>query len=217
MSGKLSSKDIRKRIGHPVVDADGHYSDLIGHWKNRSRRALEEVNPANPDRKPMHELFERFGGKQLADRLDKNSIFDGLGATGTGNVKELNDLSACGIGRPEDILELLTRNLYCGGEADDPINAWAFNLRVNPYHAGIKTLRGSDIGHLDVGNMKEVIEETYELVEDGLVTEEDLREFVFINPLRFWGEGRFDFFRATVLENEAADTLRDERPSRSPE
>ena len=43
------------------------YSDLIGHWKKRNRHALEEVNPANLDRKLMHELFERFGGKQLAD------------------------------------------------------------------------------------------------------------------------------------------------------
>ena len=28
MSGKLSSKEIRKRIGHPVIDADGHWLEF---------------------------------------------------------------------------------------------------------------------------------------------------------------------------------------------
>ena len=157
----------------------------------------------------MHELFERFGGKQLADSLDTSSLFEGLGATGTGNIKDLDDFSACGIERAEDIRELFTRNFYFGCEADDPINAWAFNSRINPYNAKIKTLLGSDIGHFDVVNMNEVLEEAYELVEDGLISEEDFREFVFVNPLRFWAEGNPGFFKGTVLESEAANTLRE--------
>jgi hypothetical protein len=57
--------------------------------------------------------------------------------------------------------------------------------------------------------MNEVLEEAYELVDDGLITEEDFREFVFTNPTRFWGEGRPDFFKGTVLENETASVLRE--------
>jgi predicted TIM-barrel fold metal-dependent hydrolase len=183
------------------------YSDLIGHWKKRNRHALEEVNPANLDRKLMHELFERFGGKQLADRLDHSSIFAGLGATSTGNIKDLDDFSACNIESPEDIRELFTRNFYFGCEADDPINAWAFNSRTNPYRARIRTLLGSDIGHFDVVNMNEVLEEAFELVEAGLITDEDFREFVFTNPLHFWADGNPDFFKGTVLESEASQAL----------
>jgi hypothetical protein len=182
---------------------------LIGHWKKRNRRALEEVNPENLDRKLMRELFERFGGTRLADQLDSSAIFDGPGATATGNIKDLDDFSACGIESAEDIRELFIRNFYFGCEADDPINAWAFNSRVNPYKARLKTLLGSDIGHFDVVNMNEVLEEAYELVEDGLITEEDFREFVFLNPLRFWSESRPDFFKGTVLESAAAEALRD--------
>jgi predicted TIM-barrel fold metal-dependent hydrolase len=189
------------------------YSDLIGHWKKRNRHALEEVNPANLDRKLMHELFEQFGGKRLADTLDSSSLFDGLGTTSTGNVKDLDDFSACGIDRAEDIRDLFTRNFYFGCEADDPINAWAFNSRVNPYKARLKTLLGSDIGHFDVVNMNEVLEEAYELVEDDLITEEDFREFVFTNPLRFWAEARPDFFKGTVVESEAAAALRETKLS----
>jgi predicted TIM-barrel fold metal-dependent hydrolase len=184
------------------------YSDLIGHWKKRNRQALEDVNPANLDRSQLRELFERFGDSRLAARLDRSTIFEGLGATGTGNVKDLDDFSACGIEHPEDIRDLFTRNFYFGCEADDPINAWAFNSSVNPYGARMRALLGSDIGHFDVVNMNKVLQEAYELVEDGLITEEDFREFVFTNPLRFWAEGNPDFFKDTVLEDEAAQELR---------
>ena len=42
-----------------------------------------------------------------------------------------------------------------------------------------------------------------------------LREFVFVNPLRFWAEGRPDFFKGTALQSEAAEALRDAQPTRS--
>ena len=84
---------------------------------------------------------------------------------------------------------------------------------MNPYKARIKTLLGSDIGHFDVVNMNEVLEEAYELVEDGLISEEGFREFVFVNPLRFWAEGRPDFFKGTALESEAAEALPEAQPS----
>ncbi|HJU10382.1 MAG TPA: hypothetical protein VJ728_05885, partial [Candidatus Binataceae bacterium] len=184
------------------------YADLIGHWKKRNRQALDEVNPANLDHNLMHELFERFGDSELAQRLEHSSMFEGVGATGTGNVKDLDDFSACGIEHPEDIRELFTRNFYFGCEADDPTNAWAFNSSVNPYRARLRTLLGSDIGHFDVVNMNEVLEEAYELVDDGIITEADFREFVFTNPLRFWAEGNPDFFKGTILESQAAQEFR---------
>ena len=58
---------------------------------------------------------------------------------------------------------------------------------VNPYKARLKTLLGSDIGHFDVVNMNEVLEEAYELVEEGLITEEDFREFVFAQSFALLG------------------------------
>jgi hypothetical protein len=61
--------------------------------------------------------------------------------------------------------------------------------------------------------MNEALEEAYELVEDDLITEEDFREFVFTNPLRFWAEARPDFFKGTVVESEAAAALRETKLS----
>ena len=49
--------------------------------------------------------------------------------------------------------------------------------RLNPIFS-------SDVGHFDVVDMTEVLEEAWELVEHGLITEDDFREFVFANPAR---------------------------------
>jgi hypothetical protein len=94
-------------------------------------------------------------------------------------------------------------NFHFGCEADDPINAWAFNAKVNPYGARLKAIFSSDISHWDVPNMAEVVEEAYELVEKGVITETDFRDFVFGNPVSFFGGMNPDFFKGTVVEDEA--------------
>jgi predicted TIM-barrel fold metal-dependent hydrolase len=187
--------------------ACGLYSDLIGHWKKRNLKALDEVNPANLDRKLLGELIERYAGHEAADRLAQSMQPAAEGGAGTGGLRNLDDFAACGISRAEDIRELFATNFYFGCEADDPMNAWAFNRKTNPYGARLNTLLGSDIGHFDVVDMKQVLLEAHELVDDELITPDDFREFVFANPVRFWGEANPDFFKGTVVEKQAREML----------
>jgi predicted TIM-barrel fold metal-dependent hydrolase len=185
------------------------YCDLIGHWKKRNLHALEEVNPANLDREMLSDLIRRYGGEELARRSEASrSLARGRGDA-VGGIRELDDFAACKIERPEDIRDLFVRNFYFGCEADDPVNAWAFNRRANPYGARLNTLFGSDIGHFDVVDMAEVLEEAHELVDDGVITPDDFRDFVFESPVRFWGEANPDFFKGTVVESAAAKLLRE--------
>ena len=44
-----------------------------------------------------------------------------------------------------------------------------------------KAMMSSDIGHWDVTDMNEVVEEAYELVDHGLITEEDFHDYTFAN------------------------------------
>jgi NAD(P)-dependent dehydrogenase (short-subunit alcohol dehydrogenase family) len=44
---------------------------------------------------------------------------------------------------------------FFGCEADDRVNAWAFNRRANPLGARLNAIFGSDIGHFDVPDMLE--------------------------------------------------------------
>jgi hypothetical protein len=182
------------------------YADLIGHWKKRNAHALAEVDPANLDRKRLAELFGRYEPR-WAEQL-KTWMPEGEGGmSAMPGAGRHDDFAACGIERAEDIRDLFCRNLYFGCEADDPMNAWGFNARVNPYGAKVKTLFGSDIGHFDVADMREVLPEAHELADEGLITERDFRDFVFTNPVEFWGGMNPDFFKGTRVEKAAAAAL----------
>jgi hypothetical protein len=128
-------------------------------------------------------------------------------STLTGGLEDPDDYFRCKIARKEDLRELFVPRFYFGCEADDPVNAWAFDRRANPMGARLNAIFSSDIGHFDVPDMAAVVPEAYELVEDGLITEGDFRDFMFDNAVRFWGEVNPDFFKGTVVEKAAAEVL----------
>lgn len=182
------------------------YSDLIGHWKKRSPEALEAVNPANLDRDLLVELVRRYGPRSYIEKIEKLPSAAGRGLP-TDRPEQLDDFARCGITRPEDIRDLFVPHFYFGCEADDPVNAWAFNRQVNPFGARLNAIFGSDIGHFDVPDMTEVMVEAYEGVEDGILTEEDFRDFVFANPVRLWAGMNPNFFTGTVVESQVQKLL----------
>jgi predicted TIM-barrel fold metal-dependent hydrolase len=188
------------------------YADLIGHWKKRNYEALADVNPANLDRRLLREMFQKYVSQDAADTLDGwQSVSEGEEAAAAWAAlgpEVIDDYAACVIKRPEDFRELFARNFYFGCEADDPINAWGFNTHVNPYGARIKALFGSDIGHFDVPDMREVLIEAHELVDDGIITAGDFRDFVFTYPVEFWAGVNPAFFKGTAVEGEATACLK---------
>src|SRR6266542_3703621 len=182
------------------------YADLIGHWDKRNREGLENTNPARLDQPLLLALAEKYGPPKVAEAVRRGDGLDDNG-NGTGGVEDLDDFSRCQIARKEDIRDLFVPRFYFGCEADDPINAWAFNRRANPMCARINAIFSSDIGHMDVPDMTEVVPEAYELVEHGLLTDDDFQDFMFDNAVRFWGEVNPDFFKGTVVEKAAAEVL----------
>jgi predicted TIM-barrel fold metal-dependent hydrolase len=182
------------------------YADLIGHWEKRHREALENTNPARLDHQALLALVEKYGQPAVVEAVRRGEGLDDNG-NGTGGVADLDDYSRCRITRKEDFRALYASRFYFGCEADDPINAWAFNRRALPMGSRLNALFSSDIGHFDVPDMAEVVPEAYELVEHGLLTEDDFRDFMFENAVRFWGEVNPDFFKGTVVEKQAAEVL----------
>ena len=65
----------------------------------------------------------------------------------------------------------------------------------------------SDFTHFDVPDFREVIPEAFEMVEDGFVTEQDFREFVFTNAARLHTANNPGFFKGTVVERAVAEEL----------
>ncbi len=86
--------------------------------------------------------------------------------------EQLDDFAAAGIGSIDELKRQFADHFYFGCEADDPTTAWAFDR--HGYHR-LNPIFSSDVGHFDVTDMTEVLEEAWELVEHGLIGEDDFR------------------------------------------
>ena len=192
--------------------ASGLYNDLIGHWRKRNGKAIANYDPANLDRELFVSLCHQYGqklfnGKPLEQVVTNGSV-PPRGVSGTReDPAALDDWARCGITDAADIRTLFVPNFFFGCEADDPNNAAAFDTRRNLFGARLNAVFSSDIGHWDVPDMRKVCEEAYELVEHKIITEEDLRDFVFTNPVKLWCDMNPDFFKGTAVESEVAKLL----------
>ena len=184
------------------------YADLIGHWEKRNGQAIQSTHPSKLDRGQLLEYARKYGRPDVIEAVQRGEGLEGdSNSTLTGGVEDVDDYFRCRIEKKQDIRDLFVPRFYFGCEADDPANAWAFNTRANPMRARLNAIFSSDIGHFDVPDMTAVVPEAYELVEHGLLTDEDFRDFTFGNAVRFWGEVNPEFFRGTAVEKAAAQAL----------
>ncbi|MGA8551627.1 MAG: amidohydrolase family protein, partial [Stellaceae bacterium] len=185
------------------------FADLIEHWERRGARGLAYMHPDKLDRSLLRKYVDQYGYGDIAAELDRR---DGWPAreedTVDGGVPVHDDYAACKIARKEDWLDLYAKPYYFGCEADDRMNVTAFG-RANPFGARINAIFSSDIGHFDVPDMLQPLPEAYELVEDGLITADDFRDFTFSNAVRLWGTQNPRFFEGTRIAREAAALLRE--------
>ena len=191
------------------------FADLIEHWERRGAKGIAYMDPKKLDRALLRSYVDKYGYADIAAELDKR---DGWPAReedeATGGVPELDDFAACKIARKEDWVDLYARPYYFGCEADDRMNATAFG-RANAFGARINAVFSSDIGHFDVPDMLSPVPEAHELVEDGLITDDDFRDFTFANAVRLWGTQNPRFFEGTRVAKEAAAVLAATAPVRA--
>ncbi len=182
------------------------YNDLFEFWEKRNLdRLLEYHDPANWDVELSKEMFDLYGTKpyQTGERFERNKAsFMRDGRTEPGVTPDfVDDWKHLGIERKEDIRDLFVEPLYFGCEADDALNYTAFNTKANKFGVKLKAMFSSDLGHWDVVDYGDVLSETYEAVEKGLMTEEDFRDFVFVNPTTFATRMNPDYFKGTAVES----------------
>ena len=126
-------------------------------------------------------------------------------------LPDRDDFWQVGVSNADEIVDLYVPRFYIGCEADDPSVAWAFNTKVNPRRSKVRAMFGSDVGHWDVTDVGDVVVEAWELVEHGLITEDDFREFMFWNPVELHAGTNPDFFAGTRVEQQVATFLKEGR------
>ncbi len=177
------------------------YADIVSHWEKRNREAIHHLDPKRIDPAELARLFDVYADEHFHagvpglvesfQKLEPEPPF-------------LDEWEACGVDTKEDVRERFVPHFFFGCEADDPTVAWAFNDRANPMGAKLRAMFSSDMGHWDVPDMTEILEEAWELVEHEQIDTDDFRDFVFANPVRFYTRLNPDFFAGTRVEAEAA-------------
>ena len=185
------------------------YAGIIARWEKRSPEALQYVDPRQLDEDRIMELFAAYGDEKAVGKLEeiKESLRSPSMFATHNAPDELNDFALAGITKPEDVRDRFIPNFFFGCEADDPMNAAAFNTKIAPFGARVGAMLSSDIGHWDVLDMRDVVEEAYEMVEHGLMAGDDFRDFTFTNPLRFFTDLNPAFFDGTAIEDAAKAAL----------
>ena len=177
------------------------YADLLGHWSKRNSESILELDPDRLDVDKLMGYMGEYGDEAVKGQLDR---IRGFFSRPAARPQQLDEFSRVVIGQAQDIRDLFVPNFYFGCEADDPLVAWAFADKVNPMGARLRAMIGSDISHWDVPDMTEPVEEAYELVEHGILKEQDFREFAFLNPVRLHAGMNPRFFEGTVVEKAVA-------------
>jgi hypothetical protein len=189
-----------------VAWATSLYADLVNRWEKRNPRVLPRYFKRSIDRP----LFSRLLRDYAPEWQTLGEPAPGFGA-GPGAVDQAeNDFSRCEIQQPEDFVELFAKRFYFGCEADDASTRLAFDRDANPFHAELRPIFSSDIGHWDVPDMRRVLGEAYELVERGWLSEEQFHDFTFRNVVRFYTSTNRDFFEMTVVADHAAGVTDDD-------
>ncbi len=179
-------------------------SELVGHFHKRSLEAMAYVDPAKLDLPALMALIEEYGDEFTVRHLDRARAFYDRPFE---PLPERDDFWRVHPRDAAEVVALFVPRFYIGCEADDPSVAWAFNTKVNPERSKVRAMFGSDVGHWDVTDVGDVVVEAWELVEDGLITEDDFREFAFWNPVELHAGTNPDFFAGTRVEHDVARFL----------
>jgi len=174
--------------------------DLKERWEKRSAGAIQQLNPEKIDTDLMLELFDQYGGDVLAGKLQPGGI-----SRAPVEPQGVDDFAAAEIDNLDDLLDRLIPNFFYGCEADDRMNATAFDTRLLPGGRKLGAVFSSDFGHWDVPDMRDVVADAHELVEEGLISEQDFCAFVFHNPVRLFTGMNPQFFVDTAIEADVTE------------
>lgn len=191
------------------------YNSIFEHWEKRNRHAMAEyLDPRTLDVELLVEMSKKYPNAHVTPERVREE-FSEIRSKLSKDSPVPDDFAACRIESGQDIRDLFTKTFYFGCEADDRMAAVAFDQRINHYGATFKAVFSSDIGHWDVQNALAVLNEAYEMRVDGLMDERQFEDFTFANSVRLHGGMNPDFFKGTVVEDQAARILAGDKKART--
>jgi predicted TIM-barrel fold metal-dependent hydrolase len=183
------------------------YADLLGHFEKRNGVAVRAFDDATLDLPLATALYDEYAtGAMAGDHARFATVMERAAdaARAVDATAGVDDFAESGIRSADDIVDIFSRQFSFGCEADDPMNALAFDRHALPHGVRLAALFASDIGHWDVPDAREVLLEAWELVEDGRLDHTDFADFTGWNVVRTLTAANPTFFAGTALGGIAA-------------
>jgi predicted TIM-barrel fold metal-dependent hydrolase len=181
------------------------YNTLVERFEKRNgREILRTLDPERQDRALMRKLFEQHGGPLLSRYAERIGRDEGSMLNPPEDRARVDDFAATGAETAQAFARQFVDGFYFGCEGEDRATVMAFDRRLNHFGHQLNAIFSSDLGHWDVPEMARVMEQTCELVEDGILSPEDFRKFTFTNVARMYTSMNPDFFKGTAVESAVA-------------
>ncbi len=176
---------------------------LHEHFEKRNGQSIRTYDPARIDRKQLEQLCQQYGpGGE--DNVQPNPE----GITPERDKADLDEFAVSRLKDDDDLAAIFGQRFFFGCEADDNSVYRALDAKANAFGLRLRPFFSSDIGHWDVPDISGVLLESHKLVDEGLLSDADYRDFVFTYPARLHLEMNPDFFDGTPVEPAAKDLLR---------
>ena len=183
-------------------------ADLLGHYEKRNRSAVATYDPRRFDIELAGRLIEEFAPPAMIQQRERyEAIAHRLGEAPADHPAGYDDFADSGFASPDEIVATFSEQLYFGCEADDPMNALAFDSQMLPAGARLNAMFASDIGHWDVRDLRTVLPEAWELVDEGRIDEDEFSDFTYGNIVRFLTAANPSFFDGTVIADDVSRLL----------
>jgi len=193
-----------------VAWAASLFSDILGHFEKRNRDSINHYHPNELDRKLLAKLVAENAPDSFKDSLDRLDEATFMLCDPEEDPKTIDEFREAGVSTKDDIKDVFEKRFYFGCEADDPMNAIAFDRGKIPMGARLNAIFASDIGHWDVPDFRGVLPEAWELIEDGHLDMSDFKAFTCDNAIGLLAGGNPNFFKGTVVEDYVAGLSGDE-------
>jgi predicted TIM-barrel fold metal-dependent hydrolase len=178
---------------------------LEEHWEKRNLEGLKNYDPSLLDRPKLHGLLREYGGAAFVDASTAAGMSRAYdeGISRHDRAADRDEWAATGVRDEADFARMFSK-FFFGCEADDPSVYRALDARANPKRTRLQPIFSSDIGHWDVPDIASVLLESHQLVDKGILTDADYRDFVFTYPARMHLAANPDFFAGTVVAGATA-------------
>jgi hypothetical protein len=171
---------------------------MVEHFEKRGPEGIVQLDPAGLDVDALTEAFRSAGMPATDPGAD---LFSGPSAG------PRNDWEASGVTDEHELLTLFAERIFLGCEGDDRSVRQAMDAVGNMGNVTLPAMFASDVGHWDVPRLAGVLLHSRGLVDDGAITANDYRDFVFTNPVRFHAGANPAFFEGTVVEDAVSALL----------